>query len=151
MTNLDDCVSCQRGADPLPPLREAIASDEWWRVAHATDTAVPGWLVLLPRRHVTAVADLTDDDEAAGLGSWQVRVSRAVGAVTGCRKTYVVQFAEADGFQHVHFHLVPHHPDLPADLRGPRIFSQLGKGAGRPVTDAQMDAIATRLRQVLAV
>ena len=33
-----------------------------------TCTALPGWLVLMPRRHVTAIADLTDD-EARALGT----------------------------------------------------------------------------------
>ncbi|WP_329374569.1 HIT family protein [Streptomyces sp. NBC_01483] len=55
---------------------ERVVSDEYWRVAHSFNTAVPGWLVLLPRRHVTAVHDLTDA-EAGALGVWQVRLSRA--------------------------------------------------------------------------
>lgn len=71
------------------PEWERIAADEYWRVAHAIDTALPGWLVLIPRRHVTSIADLTDA-EAADLGAWQVRLSRALGTVTGCMKTYVV-------------------------------------------------------------
>ncbi|MEV0429918.1 hypothetical protein [Micromonospora sp. NPDC050495] len=86
------CANTARFAD-LPP-RERIAGDEHWRVAHAVGTGLPGWLVLVPRRHVRTIAELTEV-EAAGLGSWQVRLSRALHAVTGCAKTYVVQFAEA--------------------------------------------------------
>ena len=101
------CLSCNGNADiDRLPMRERIAVDEFWRVAHAFDSALPGWLVLLPRRHVTTIAGLTDA-EAASLGPWQVRLSRALGAVTGCAKTYVAQFAEAEGFAHVHFHIVP--------------------------------------------
>lgn len=116
------------------PARERIAADTYWRVAHAVDTALPGWLVLVPRRHVTAVADLTDP-EAAGLGTWQVRLSRALRAVTGCVKTYVVQFAEKQGFDHVHFHLVPRMSDLADDRRGPRVFQYLD-----PPHDQRVDA-----------
>ena len=97
-----DCYSCARDAqlDRLPP-RERIAVDDHWRVAHAFDVALPGWLVLLPRRHVTSIATLTDA-EASALGSWQVRLSRALHATVDCQKTYVAQFGEAEiGRAHV--------------------------------------------------
>ncbi|MEV7178537.1 HIT family protein [Kitasatospora sp. NPDC093679] len=145
-----DCYTCVRTGDPegLPP-RESIAGDEHWRVAHAFGSALPGWLVLLPRRHVTAVAELTDA-EAAGLGLWQVRLSRALAEVTGCAKTYVAQFAEAEGFAHVHFHVVPRSPDQPEELRGPRVFGLLGKDAAAAVGPEEMDRLAVRLRAALA-
>jgi diadenosine tetraphosphate (Ap4A) HIT family hydrolase len=145
------CYTCEREAevDALPP-REVIAIDEHWRVAHAFDAALPGWLVLLPRRHVTAIAELTDA-EAAVLGTWQVRLSRALHAVTGCAKTYVLQYAEAPGlgapgFGHVHFHVVPRAADLPQELRGPRVFGFLER---EPISPEQMDAFALRLREAL--
>ncbi|MCX5212695.1 HIT family protein [Kitasatospora sp. NBC_00240] len=142
-----DCYSCEReaGFAGLPP-RERIAVDEHWRVAHAVGSALPGWLVLLPRRHVTTIGDLTDA-EAAVLGSWQVRLSRALGAATGCAKTYVAQFAEAEGFSHVHFHIVPRAEEHPVELRGPRVFGLLG--AEQPVTDLRMDELALRIRALL--
>ncbi|MGO8946883.1 MAG: hypothetical protein ACLQUY_04300 [Ktedonobacterales bacterium] len=34
-------------------------------------------------------------------------------------------FAEGEGFHHVHIHVVPRPADLPADLKGPRIFALL--------------------------
>lgn len=142
------CVSCADEARlaTLPP-RDRIAVDDHWRVAHAFGVALPGWLVLLPRRHVTAVADLTDA-EAAGLGSWQVRLSRALGTALGCPKTYVAQFAEAEGFAHVHFHVVPRMPDLPPELRGPGVFALLGRPDDEP-TPAARDTLAAILRGLL--
>jgi diadenosine tetraphosphate (Ap4A) HIT family hydrolase len=139
------CYSCRQNAilDTLPP-RERVASDALWRVAHAFDAALPGWLVLLPRRHVTTVAELTDA-EALALGPWQVRLSRALQDVTGCEKTYVAQFAEAAGFSHVHFHIVPRAPGLPPELRGPRVFGLLGAAASERVSDQGMDEIAAAL------
>jgi diadenosine tetraphosphate (Ap4A) HIT family hydrolase len=97
-----------------------------WRVAHDFNSTLQGWLVLVPRRHVTSIADLTDE-EAGTLGMWQVRLSRALRTVTGCVKTYVVQFAEKEGFAHVHFHIVPRMPNLPADRRGPGIFQYMDR------------------------
>jgi diadenosine tetraphosphate (Ap4A) HIT family hydrolase len=130
------------------PVRELVAADEHWRVAHAFDSALPGWLVLVPRRHVTVVADLTDA-EAATLGTWQVRLSRALRAVTGCAKTYLVQFAEKEGFAHVHVHVVPRMPDLSEDRRGPRVFGYLGAPEGQRVTEADQDRLAAALRSEL--
>jgi diadenosine tetraphosphate (Ap4A) HIT family hydrolase len=101
--------------------------------------------VLLPRRHLTNIADLTDA-EAAGLGPWQVRLSRALVAVTGCVKVYAAQFAEAAGFGHAHFHLVPRAPELPADLLGPRVFGYLSRPQEEWVTPEQMDELAVALR-----
>jgi diadenosine tetraphosphate (Ap4A) HIT family hydrolase len=149
MPGVLDCYSCsqEREFNRLP-VRERIVHDEHWRLAHAINTALPGWLVLLPRRHVTAIADLTDI-EAARLGTWQVAASRALHAVTGCTKTYVAQFAEAEGFSHVHFHLVPRLPDQPTDRRGPAVFGYLAP-LGDHVTDDAMDALAAALQHALS-
>ena len=145
MTIAYGCITCEGNAqiDKLPPY-ERIAFDDHWRVAHAMGSALPGWLVLLPRRHVLAIAELTDA-EAAGLGSWQVGLSRALHAVTRCVKTYIVQFAEADRFRHVHFHVIPRMEDLPADRRGPRVFEFLTEPAEHAVTRDQMSALAAEL------
>ncbi|MCG5215442.1 HIT family protein [Streptosporangium sp. KLBMP 9127] len=150
MTASPGCYTCDQEAqfDALPP-RERIAADDCWRVAHAINTALPGWLVLLPRRHVTTVADLTYA-EASALGLWQVRLSRALHKVTGCVKTYVVQFAELEGFSHVHFHIVPRMPDLPRELRGPDVFGLMGRTATDSVPADQMDEIAVKLGRLLS-
>ncbi|MFE4550590.1 HIT family protein [Streptomyces sp. NPDC056785] len=144
-----DCYACGQEAefDGLPP-RERVDHDELWRVAHAFGTSVRGWLVLLPRRHVTAVHDLTDA-EAASLGVWQVRLSRALRGVTGCHKTYVVQFAEAEGFAHVHFHLVPRMADLRPEHRGPGVFALLRGPEEEQVTAGEADRVARSLRAAL--
>ena len=145
MTTPADCYTCVRdAAGDQAPQWERIAADELWRATHAFNSALPGWLVLVPRRHVTSIGELTDA-EAATLGSWQVRLSRALMQVLGCQKTYVAQFAEAEGFSHVHFHVVARPPDLARELRGPKIF-QLLNSADRPHVGAdQMNQIAVEL------
>jgi diadenosine tetraphosphate (Ap4A) HIT family hydrolase len=144
-----DCLSCRNNhrIATLPP-RELVAFDDHWRVSHAFDSALPGWLILVPRRHVISIADLTDA-EAATLGAWQVRLARALRAVTGCAKTYVMQFAEQAGFAHVHFHVVPRMPDLPADRRGPHVFGYLGVPADHGLTERRRDEIAVAVRACL--
>ncbi|MYW70068.1 HIT domain-containing protein [Streptomyces sp. SID8379] len=140
------CHACagEAGFADLPP-RERIAHDAHWRVAHSFNTALPGWLVLLPRRHVTAVHDLTDA-EAAVLGGWQVGLSRALREVTGCAKTYVMQFAEAEGFAHVHFHIVPRTERLSRAQRGPGVFELLHRPEREWVTGEQADRLAHAVR-----
>jgi hypothetical protein len=68
----------------------------------------------------------------------QVRLSRALHQVLGCQKTYIAQFAEAEGFSHVHFHVVPRPPNLPQEFRGPGIF-QMMRPDRPPVTEQRMD------------
>ncbi|MET7986560.1 MULTISPECIES: HIT family protein [unclassified Streptomyces] len=144
-----DCYVCGKEAefDDLPP-RECVAFDQHWRVAHVFNTAMPGWLVLLPRRHVTAVHDLTDA-EAAALGMWQVKLSRALRSTTGCAKTYVIQFAEAEGFAHVHFHIVPRMADLRPEHRGPGVFELLGRPEQERVSSEHADQISLAMRDHL--
>lgn len=145
------CITCQQESRlDTSPLWQRIALDTDWRVTHSLNTSLPGWLVLVPRRHVVKVADLSER-EASSLGSWQVRLSRALHAVTGCTKTYVAQFAEAEGFDHVHFHVVPRMADLDEQLRGPRVFGLIGKPAVATVNPAQMNKIAQLLSRELQV
>ena len=101
-----------------------LVLDDHWIVEHAHPVAVPGWLVLVLRRHARALHDLTDA-EAAGLGRWLPALARALHAATGCELEYVAQFAEGAGFHHVHVHLVARAPEWPDDLRGPRVFAAL--------------------------
>lgn len=144
-----ECYSCAVDASPdAVPGYEHIAGDEHWRLAHAFGSGLPGWLVLLPRRHVTAIAELTGA-EAASLGTWQVRASQALHAVTGCAKTYVAQFAEAAAHAHVHFHIVPRPPGLAPELRGPRIFGLIGVEPAEEVTGQRKLEIALALRRHL--
>lgn len=145
-----DCYTCAREAEheQLPP-REVIAYDEHWRVVHATGTALPGWLVLTPRRHVMELADLTAE-EATTLGSWQLRLARALRAEFGTAKVYVAEFGEQPGF-HLHFHLVPRAADLDPELRGPKVFGLLARTPDDgELTEAVRDELARRLAARLA-
>lgn len=149
VTTVAACFSCANTALlPALPPRELVALDEHWRVAHAVGAGLLGWLVLVPRRHVTTIAELTDE-AAAALGGWQVRLSRALTEVTGCAKTYLAQFSEAPGFSHLHFHLVPRPADLDPQLRGPGIFALLGNPAHPAPEAEEMDGIARQLSACL--
>jgi len=143
---LSDCASCDRWIDleNLPP-RDRIVSSDAWHVVHSFNTSLPGWLVVVPNRHVEAIDELTDA-EAAELGPLLIDLSRALRDVVSCDKTYVIQFAEGEGFKHVHFHVVPRMSWFTAEHRAKNVFSFLGKDEPDRVPMEEMDRIALAIR-----
>lgn len=116
-----------------------------WRVAHAFNSTLAGWLVLVPTRHVLAFTELKPA-AADELGGVVRRMSTALEAVTGCVKTYLMQFSEAAGYAHLHLHLVPRLRDHPEDARGPRVFSFLTDDETQWLPESERDEIALALR-----
>jgi diadenosine tetraphosphate (Ap4A) HIT family hydrolase len=148
---VNTCKTCEliaaRDAGTAP-LWDCIHRTQFWDVVHSYNTALPGWLVLVARRHIEAVAALTEA-EAAELGVLMRRVSIALQEITGCVKTYVIQFAEAAEHPHVHFHIVPRMADLPPERRSTQIFGYLGVPEEDRVSDEAMLAIAAQVRRML--
>ncbi len=149
MPVVSDCLSCLNSARLDLPPRERVYEGPDWRVAHALWTALPGWMVVMPRRHVIALDELTPG-EAAGLGPLLRDLTAALRAVTQCDKTYVALFAEAEGFEHLHVHVIPRQADLSPEFRGPQIFGLMGAEPARQVPDTVMDQIAVNVAEALA-
>ena len=131
------------------PLWDCIHRSQFWDIVHAYDTSLPGWLVIVARRHIATVDELTDD-EAAQLGILIRRTSVALKAITGCAKTYVIQFAEAAEHPHVHFHIVPRMADQPEDRRSTKVFGYLGVPEQQRVSEATMNEIAAQVQPFLS-
>jgi diadenosine tetraphosphate (Ap4A) HIT family hydrolase len=146
-----DCYSCRQNDQPLAelPPRERIFDNGLWRVAHALGSALPGWLVVVPRRHILSLSEL-NAREAAALGPLLAALSKALEQELGARKAYVAFFAEAEGFAHLHLHVVPRSDALPHQRRGPRVFHYLQQPSDQSVRPATMDQLADRLRPSLA-
>jgi len=146
---LSECGTCVRIAS-----RDAGSAPEWdaiirtarWDLAHCYDTSLLGWLVLIPRRHLTSISEL-DADEGRELGDLLRFVSAALEAEVGCVKTYVMQFAEHPEHPHVHFHVVPRAAELPEAHRGANVFHYLGVEAEARTTERDMNGLAMRLRR----
>jgi len=150
-TDATPCLTCdlvrRRDRGDAPPW-DSIVRTAHWDVVHSYNTSLPGWLVLVARRHITAIDELTDE-EAAELGVLLRRASAALRQVTGCGKTYVCQFAEQAEHPHVHFHVIPRLADQPDDRRGPRVFGYLGVPDEERVGEERMNAIAAEVRRLL--
>lgn len=136
-----DCYACvQSGLDA--PFRERFIRGAGWRVAHDFNSSLDGWLILAPLRHVHSLDELSPEESTA-LGELLRKSSVALKSVTGCVKTYVMLFAEADGFAHLHVHVVPRMADQPEDRRGPDVFGYLNDG--QPIAPERRDEIARAL------
>ena len=145
-----ECLPCRNNVlEPaaLPP-RERVYDDGLWRVAHSFNSALPGWMVVIARRHITSLAETTPE-EAIALGPLLRELSAALGQVVGARKCYVLFLAEAEGFGHVHIHVVPRRANLPADRRGAQIFGYLSQPQDQWVAPAEMDRIALETGRLL--
>jgi diadenosine tetraphosphate (Ap4A) HIT family hydrolase len=120
-----ECLTClnlsgERRISPGPYIHEGT----YWVVDHAYPTAHQGWLVILPRRHVEALHELSRE-EFQELAEIQYKLVQVMHMDTSVQKEYMMCFAEGEGFHHVHIHLVPKPFDLPAEVRGPRVFALL--------------------------
>jgi diadenosine tetraphosphate (Ap4A) HIT family hydrolase len=146
---VDGCYSCSvESEDALPPWQRVVVTDHW-RVVHAFDSSLPGWLVVMPREHRESLAEL-DPPSAAELGPLLADLTRALETTTGCVKAYVMLFAEAEGYAHLHFHVVPRLADQPESERGPRVFTRLGVPEADLVPEAERDRLAHRIGEALA-
>lgn len=151
MADTQPCLTCDllaRRDRGEAPLWDSIHRAAHWDLVHSYNTSLPGWLVLVARRHIEAIDELTDE-EAAELGVLLRRTSVALRAVVGCAKTYVIQFAEAAEHPHVHFHVIPRMADMPAERRSLGVFGYLGVPAEERVSEARMNEIAVGVRAAL--
>lgn len=148
MTLCHTCELIERRDTGNAPRWDSIHRTAHWDVVHSYNTSLPGWLVLVIRRHIAAIDEMTDA-EATELGTLIRQMSIALKQVTGCGKTYVIQFAEAPEHPHVHFHIVPRMADHPDDHKGPNVFKYLGVSDEERVSEDDMDKIALDIRRRL--
>ena len=145
------CKSCQlirRRDKGEAPHWDSIYRSERWDLAHAYNTSYLGWLVLIARRHIEALDELTPA-EATELGALLRDVSLTLKQQTGCHKTYIMQFAESKEHPHVHFHIVPRMPDQALEDLAYRVMRRLGVPLSERCDEAEMNRLALALRKRL--
>jgi diadenosine tetraphosphate (Ap4A) HIT family hydrolase len=142
------CHTCELNAqvDDLP-LRERVYLDEHWRIAHGW-SSLPGWLVLALRRHAEALDELTAD-EAAALGPILAAASEALRQAVGCRKTYVMLFAEHPLYPHVHLHVVPRMDWFTKDDLATAVFRFLNVPEQDQVAVGERERLAAEIGQAM--
>ncbi len=122
---VEACLTCRITRGDIPSPGGVIYEDDLWQLQHDIEpVSLVGWLILKPLRHVEAFADLTER-EAATFGPLTRRITRAMTEVLQPVKIYLSLYAEAQGFAHLHVHLIPRYADTPPERRGPRIFDYM--------------------------
>lgn len=147
----DTCYSClaNAGTRPISPGTR-IYEGMCWNVEHAYPTKLPGWLVLVLKRHAAAVHALSRA-ELVEMGELLGRVTMLLHAEFGSVKEYISCYAEAEHFNHVHIHVVPRAADLPDELQGPRSFALLKATEADAVPPAEIITLCERLRERISL
>ncbi len=111
--------------------------------------AVPGWIMLVSRRHLPGPA-LFDDGETQSFGPSFRHLQRVLLQVTGALRIYSAALGESS--PHFHCHLVPRYARMPNDAKGWAVFDLLrASAAGEvPVDGAEVDRVNAALRAALS-
>jgi diadenosine tetraphosphate (Ap4A) HIT family hydrolase len=141
------CAVCASlsGPDRVSPLFE---NDLWHVRPSSSPAGVPGWMLLMTRRHAPSPAQF-DDAEAASLGPTLRHLSRALLDVTGALRIYLAAMGESS--PHFHCHLVPRYASMPKEAKAFAVFDlQRAAAAGEiPVDAAETARIAEAYRRSL--
>jgi len=144
-----NCSSCQaiQGLISLT-ITPRILETPHWIVEHAHPTSIKGWLIVVLNRHCSALHQLTAE-EFQELGELMPLICQALHDILKTEKEYVIQFAEGEGFNHVHFHVIARLPDWPASLKGRRVFSATGDQVENPLSSEVLTPLALEIRDYL--
>ncbi len=146
---MEDCTACQLNNERFSKsIAENIFENDYWRVMHAFNTSLLGWLVIGALRHIETLADMKPE-EALSLGELIRKTSKAIQTITGAEKAYSIMFSDKPDFSHVHFHIVPRHKDLPLEQRGSNIFQFLNVTDNLIVPLEQRNQFAAQIRVFL--
>ncbi len=103
------CLACDVNNLRVAPLGGLIIATDTWVADHCIPPMARGYVILKPRRHVTAVADLSPA-EAGDFGVVAQRLMAAMRTVLAPARIYRFDFGES--LDHLHFHLMPRHPGM---------------------------------------
>lgn len=81
-----------------------VLDNELFTIDHASDCAVPGYVVVRLKQAATSLSEL-GPQTAHALGPLLASAARAIEATVGAERVYCLSFAELD--RRLHFHLFP--------------------------------------------
>jgi diadenosine tetraphosphate (Ap4A) HIT family hydrolase len=143
------CAVCATlsGPDGCEPLYE----DELWHVRHsAAPYGVPGWMMLISRRHVGGPAHF-NEREAKTFGLVLRHFERQLEEVTGALRIYTAALGESS--RHFHAHMVPRYSEMPKGAIGWGVFDlERAAKAGEIVVDpAEVKRVSEAYRLALSI
>jgi diadenosine tetraphosphate (Ap4A) HIT family hydrolase len=120
-----NCKSCDSnsGKKRISP-GSTIYEGNYWLVEHAFPTSLKGWTVIVLKRHCEEMHNLSVN-EFQELSSIQNMLIKSLKKIFKSKREYIFCFAEAEGFKHIHFHVVPKHNEFSDDFKGAKVFHYL--------------------------
>ncbi|MES1187465.1 MAG: hypothetical protein ABUL60_26845 [Myxococcales bacterium] len=110
------CGICNKLALDSPPVFE----NELWHVRPLDPPGgVPGWMMLVAKRHVPGPAHF-DEREVQSFGPTWCHLQRVLLEVTGALRIYTAALGESS--PHFHGHMVPRYETMPKDAKGWSVF-----------------------------
>lgn len=145
-----ECLSCKslNGEIIISP-GGVIYEGVYWRVEHAYPTALLGWLVIILKRHCQALHELKTE-EFQELALIQKILVDALRTSLNSEKEYVAIFAEKEGFNHIHVHVIARPKDLPPEFKGPKIFSLLNADKEKMLLSQDVVDISSKIKQLIS-
>jgi len=111
------CGICSKLADDK---QEPIFQNELWHVRPIdAPSGVPGWMMMVARRHVAGPAQF-NEREIASFGPTWCHLQRVLLEVTGALRIYTAAMGESS--PHFHGHLVPRYAGMPKAAKGWAVF-----------------------------
>jgi histidine triad (HIT) family protein len=106
----DNCLFCKIAAGDIPSKK--VYEDQYFVAFHDINPAAPVHLLLIPRRHVISMQDITGED--AGWLGRMMSLAPRLAAENGCRPGHDGGFriminSGVEGGQevpHLHFHII---------------------------------------------
>lgn len=135
-------LSGERRISPGPTVYEG----RLWVVEHAYPTKLKGWMVIVPKRHVETLHELSTK-EFVELAEITERLTKLLHKELDCEKEYLMCLAEQEHFNHIHFHIVPKPRSLPDELKGAKIFAMLKVEEKDAVPKPEVKSFCERLKK----
>jgi diadenosine tetraphosphate (Ap4A) HIT family hydrolase len=129
-----DCAVCASLVDP-PASRKPVFENDLWIVRPASEPCgVPGWMMLVTRRHVAGPAHF-NDREANDFGPALRHFEKVLEDVTGALRIYTAAMGESS--PHFHAHMVPRYKTMPKGASAWGVFDlERAVRAGEITVDA---------------
>jgi diadenosine tetraphosphate (Ap4A) HIT family hydrolase len=129
---------------------EPVFENDLWHVRPASSPpGVPGWMMMIARRHVAGPAHF-DEREAKTFGPALRHFERVLEEVTGALRIYTAAMGESS--PHFHAHMVPRYAAMPREAKGWGVFDleRAAKAGEIPVDLREVDRVTEAYRRALA-
>src|SRR5260221_8225746 len=128
---------------------EPVFENELWHVRPIdAPSGVPGWMMMVARRHVPGPAHF-DARETASFGPTWCHLQRVLLDVTGALRIYTAAMGESS--PHFHGHLVPRFAQMPKESKGWAVFDleRAAKAGEIPLDSAEVERMTSAFRSAL--